>query len=152
MKTHPIAEVDRQSVSRRMARTGPKDTGPELRLRRLLHAKGLRYRVDYPVLDGTRRRADIAFTRLRLAIFVDGCFWHGCPIHGTWPKRNREFWREKICTNIRRDQDTDARLADAGWEVARVWEHDDPTQAADRIAARVALLVGRRARSEATRR
>lgn len=146
----PIPATSR--VSRRMARTGPRDTAAELRLRRLLHAKGLRYRVDYPVLVGTRRRADIAFTRLRLAIFVDGCFWHGCPIHGTWPKRNREFWREKIYTNIRRDHDTDARLVQAGWEVVRVWEHEDPHQAADRIAACAAMLAGRTATSKADRK
>ena len=132
-------------VSRRMARTGPRDTVPEMRLRRLLHGKGLRYRVDYPVLARLRRRADIAFPRIRLAVFIDGCFWHGCPIHGTWPKRNGEFWRQKIEANVRRDRDTDERLAQAGWDVIRLWEHEEPEHAAALVAARVALLAtGRR--------
>ena len=98
---------------------------------------GLRYRVDYPVLNRPRRRADIAFTKARVAVFVDGCFWHGCPIHGTWPKSNAEFWRDKIETNRRRDRDTNERLESAGWKVIRVWEHEDPEEAAKRIASAV---------------
>lgn len=111
-----------------------RDTGPELRLRRLLHAAGLRYRVDYPPLAGVRRRADVAFTRSRVAVFVDGCYWHGCPTHG--PKKfgtNAEFWTAKIAANRARDADTDARLEAAGWRVLRFWEHDDPAAAARRI-------------------
>lgn len=116
-------------ASRRMARTGPLDTAPELRLRRLLHGKGLRYRVDYPVLARLRRRADIAFPRIRLTVFIDGCFWHAGPIRGTWPKRNAEFWRQKIKDNVRRDRDTDERLAHSGWDVIRVWEQEEPERA-----------------------
>lgn len=98
---------------------------------------GLRYRVDYPVLEKPRRRADLAFTRARVAVFVDGCFWHGCPDHGTWPKRNAEFWRHKIETNRRRDRDTNERLRQKGWTVIRIWEHEDPTEAGSRVAEAV---------------
>ncbi|MCW4323238.1 MAG: very short patch repair endonuclease [Candidatus Thiodiazotropha taylori] len=128
------------AVSRRMAKTGPCDTTAELRIRRLLHAKGLRYRVDYPVLKGTRRRADIVFTKLKIAIFIDGCFWHGCPDHGTWPKTNADFWRKKIETNQLRDRDTDQRLEDEGWRVIRIWEHEDPSAAAELIAQVVSQI------------
>lgn len=116
-----------------MARTGRRDTKPELQLRRSLHKRGLRYRVDLPVLPGVRRRADLVFTRARVVVFVDGCFWHGCPEHATWPDHNADFWREKIETNRRRDRDTDDRLTAAGWRIAHVWEHEDVEAAADRI-------------------
>jgi DNA mismatch endonuclease (patch repair protein) len=116
-----------------MARTGQRDTKPEFELRRILHARGLRYRVDRPVLPEVRRRADLVFARARVVVFVDGCFWHGCPEHATWPKRNADFWREKIETNRLRDRDTDKRLDTAGWSVVRVWEHEDITAAANRI-------------------
>lgn len=124
-----------KAASERMAATGPRDTSAELRIRKVLFAKGLRYRVDYPVLTKPRRRADIAFIRAKIAVFVDGCFWHGCPKHGTWPKANADFWREKIKTNKNRDQDTNRRLEAKGWLVIRVWEHEAPKEAADKIAA-----------------
>jgi DNA mismatch endonuclease (patch repair protein) len=124
-----------------MAQTGRRDTKPEIQIRRLLHARGLRYRVDQPVLAGVRRRADLVFRTARVVVFVDGCFWHGCPEHATWPKNNAEFWREKIETNQRRDRDTDQRLADAGWRVAHVWEHEDPADAAERIQQLVMTAV-----------
>src|SRR5438105_2581206 len=95
-------------VRRRMKQTGQRDTPPELALRRVLHANGFRYRVDYAPISGLRRRADIVFSAARVAVFVDGCFWHGCPDHGTWPKTNGNWWREKIQANKRRDADTDA--------------------------------------------
>lgn len=116
-----------------MSNTGQRDTSAEIPIRRRLHAMGLRYRVDYPVLHSPRRRADIAFTRAKVAVFIDGCFWHGCPEHGTWPKRNAEFWREKIETNKQRDRDTNERLAALGWDVLRIWEHESPDDAAERI-------------------
>jgi DNA mismatch endonuclease (patch repair protein) len=90
--------------------------------------------VDHP-LPGLRRRADIVFPRDRTAIFVDGCFWHACPEHGTWPKQNAEWWREKILSNVARDRDTDANLEAINWTVVRVWEHDSSEEAARRIAA-----------------
>jgi len=110
-----------------------KDTSPELALRSALHKLGLRYRVDHPVLPGFRRRADIVFTRAKVAVFVDGCFWHGCPRHGTWPKHNAAWWRKKIETNKRRDAETNRLLQRAGWRVARVWEHADAANEAERI-------------------
>lgn len=124
-------------VRRRMQRTRGRDTAPEKALRSLLHRMGLRFRVDFQALPGLRRRADIVFTRQRLAVFVDGCFWHGCPVHRTWPKANAEFWRAKIERNMQRDLDTDERYRAAGWEVIRVWQHEDPDAAAKRVANRL---------------
>lgn len=117
-----------------MSRTGRRDTEPELELRRHLHALGLRFRVDRPVLLDRRRRVDVAFGPSRVAVLVDGCFWHGCPIHGTLPATNRAYWEEKLATNRARDQDTDSRLEESGWQVVRVWEHEDMAIAARRIA------------------
>src|ERR687889_633350 len=100
------AEPPTPAVSARMARTRARDTAPERALRSELHRRGLRFRVDFTPLPKNRRRADVVFPRSRIAIFVDGCFWHGCPLHGTWPQRNAEFWRSKIETNKRRDAET----------------------------------------------
>jgi DNA mismatch endonuclease, patch repair protein len=119
------------------------DTGIEVRLRSLLHAQGLRYRVHQRPLVGLRRVADLVFTRTRVAVFVDGCFWHGCPEHGTWPKQNAEFWRYKILGNVRRDRDTDAMLTEAGWLPVRIWEHEEVQKAAGRVAAIVRSRSGR---------
>lgn len=99
-----------------------------------MFAAGYRYRVDFP-LPGTRRRADIAFPGKRVAIFVDGCFWHVCPDHITWPKTNAAWWRSKLEGNQRRDRETDRMLTEAGWTVVRLWEHDDPQLALDRMRA-----------------
>lgn len=120
-------------ASQRMAKVRQKGTEAELALRRELFRMGLRYRVNYMVLKKPRRVADIVFPRLRIAIFVDGCFWHGCPEHATWPKQNAEFWRQKIETNRSRDSDTDARLIELGWRVVRIWEHELPPDAAKRV-------------------
>lgn len=114
-----------------------RDTQPELALRRLLHASGLRYRVDRAPLPGLRRRADVVFGPAKVAVFVDGCFWHGCPEHGTRPRSNEQWWRDKLERNRRRDLDTDDRLLDAGWQVLRVWEHENPAAAAQRVQAAV---------------
>jgi len=122
-----------------------RDTAPELALRRLLHARGLRYRVDTAPLPGVRRRADVVFTRARVAVFVDGCFWHSCPLHATSPKANAVWWRTKLDTTVRRDRDTDTALSEAGWLVVRVWEHEPPTEAADRVAAAYASRAARQA-------
>lgn len=111
-----------------------KNTSAESLLRRELRSRGFRYRIQVPVLVKPRRVADIAFIGLRIAVFVDGCFWHGCPEHATWPKQNAGFWRSKILTNQERDRDTDARLQDEGWAVVRVWAHETPGDAAQRIA------------------
>lgn len=125
-----------------MSSTGRRDTPPEQAIRKRLFAKGLRYRVDYPVLTTPRRRGDIVFPGIKVAVFVDGCFWHGCPVHGSWPKTNAEFWRKKIETNRARDLDTNQRLEALGWTVVRIWAHEDPDEAAERVA----LVVERRKR------
>lgn len=110
-----------------------RDTGPELAVRRLLHARGLRYRVDHPLPGMPRRRGDIVFTAARLVVMIDGCYWHGCPHHGNTPRTNTGYWAPKILRNQARDADTDLRLRAAGWEVVRAWEHDDPVEVADRV-------------------
>jgi DNA mismatch endonuclease, patch repair protein len=120
-----------------MQRQGRRDTKPELALRRELHRLGLRYRVDHAIIPGVRRRADVVFTRARVAVFVDGCFWHGCPDHGTKPKANAVWWAEKLAANQRRDRETNEKLCTAGWNVIRVWEHDNMRLAAERIRAQV---------------
>lgn len=109
-----------------------RDTGPELAVRTLLHAVGLRYRVDFAPLGG-RRRADIVFTRAKVAVFIDGCFWHGCPLHATYPKRNSEYWLPKLRRNTERDRETDQSLLSAGWTVVRFWEHEDPGDVARQV-------------------
>ena len=115
-----------------------RDTKPELALRRELHRSGLRFLVDAALpLPGLRRRADLLFRGSRVAVFVDGCYWHACPVHGTRPASNTEFWGEKFEANVRRDRDTDRRLEEAGWVSARVWEHEEPLAAALRVASLV---------------
>ena len=116
-----------------MARVRQKGTDVELALRRALHAKGLRYRLHVPLLSKPRRVPDIVFPRRKVAVFVDGCFWHGCPQHASWPKSNAQFWRDKIETNMARDADTDRRLHELGWRVVRVWAHEAADEAAKRI-------------------
>ena len=111
-----------------MSTLARRDTAPELAVRRALHAAGLRYRVQLPVPGKGRRSIDIAFPRARLAVFVDGCFWHGCPEHGVEPKANSEWWRWKLQRNQNRDRDTTGLLQDQGWMVLRVWEHESPSQ------------------------
>lgn len=129
-----LAVPSTPEASRRMQRVRQKNTSAELELRRELHALGLRYRIQVSVLTTPRRVADIAFVGARVAVFVDGCFWHGCPLHASWPKKNAEFWRAKILANMQRDRDTDARLRENGWAVARVWAHETPSKAASQIA------------------
>lgn len=119
-----------------MQRQARRDTKPEIALRRELWRRGLRYRIDVAAVPG-RRRADLVFTRSRVVVYVDGCYWHSCPDHATVPKANREWWVAKLQANVERDRDTDARLAAAGWEVVRVWEHEPPMEAADLIEAAV---------------
>ncbi len=114
-----------------------RDTSPEVKVRRLLHAAGLRYRVDYAPLGG-RRRGDILFTRRRIAVFIDGCFWHGCPEHRTArPKANADYWGPKLDRNIERDLETTAMLESSGWTVLRYWEHEYPADVAAAIVGAV---------------
>lgn len=119
-----------------------RDTAPELALRQALHALGLRYRVDRAPILGSPRRADIVFTRQRVAVYVDGCFWHGCPDHGTLSKSNTAWWEEKLARVRARDADTDRVLAEAGWFVVRVWEHENPRIAAEKVHDIVRLRRG----------
>lgn len=140
----PSASSD--EIRRRMQRQARRDTEPELALRRELWRRGLRYRVDVAPVSGFRRRADVVFARARVAVYVDGCYWHRCPEHATVPKTNREWWVTKLEANVARDRDTDARLLAAGCEVVRVWEHESIEEAADRIEA-VVRSRSRRAHS-----
>ncbi|MFF5366515.1 very short patch repair endonuclease [Streptomyces sp. NPDC013187] len=122
--------------SRNMAAIKRRDTKPERTIRSLLHAAGKRYRVDLRLqLEGARPRPDIVFTRARVAVFVDGCFWHCCPEHGRQPGVNGGYWGPKLERNVARDRAADAALAAAGWTVVRVWEHEAPDEAAARIIA-----------------
>lgn len=122
-----------------------RDTKPERELRSAVHALGLRYRVSVRPLKAVRRTADLAFTRDKVAVFLDGCFWHGCPDHHTVAVTNAEFWATKVETNKARDRDTDRRLAEAGWVVVRVWEHEDPGDAAQRVRE---VVLARRTASD----
>lgn len=112
-------------VRRRMQQQRRRDTSLELALRRALHAQGYRFRVDHRLEPGLRVRGDLVFTRKRVVVFVDGCFWHGCPEHATAPKNNAEWWREKLAANVARDTRNRALLRDMGWMVVQVWEHVD---------------------------
>ncbi|MGW9029032.1 very short patch repair endonuclease [Streptomyces sp. NPDC055722] len=131
----PIASS--ASVAARMSRQASRDTAQELAVRRLLHSSGLRYRVHVPVPGMPRRTVDILFGRLRIAVFLDGCFWHGCPDHATSPRANAEWWRTKLDRNIARDRETTEHLTSVGWTVLRFWEHEAPERIAQRIAAEV---------------
>lgn len=122
-------------LASKMSTLARRDTAPELALRRELHRRGLRYRLQTKVPGNRRRTIDVAFTRARVAVFVDGCFWHGCPQHATSPRANSDWWHWKIEGNQARDTNTTQLLGDAGWTVLRIWEHEDPVLAADRVAA-----------------
>ncbi|REE99880.1 very short patch repair endonuclease [Thermomonospora umbrina] len=126
-----------EGVRKSMRANKGRDTKPELALRRAVHALGLRYRVSFRPLRSVRRTADLAFTRARVAVFLDGCFWHGCPEHHTKARTNADYWAEKVEVNRRRDTETDRLLAEADWLVIRVWEHEDPQRAATRVAEAV---------------
>ena len=116
-----------------------RDTVPELRVRRLVHAAGLRYRVAARPLPDLRLTADMVFRSTRVAVFVDGCFWHGCSEHSTPPKSNSGYWATKIARNIERDRQTDQLLKTEGWLVIRRWEHDDPVKVSQTIVEHVIL-------------
>jgi len=112
------------------------DTKPEVALRSALHASGLRFRKDYRLdLASTRVRPDIVFTRARVAVYVDGCFWHSCPEHATTPKRNADYWAPKLARNVERDRQHDIALREAGWTVVRIWEHVPTDDAAAAVTS-----------------
>jgi len=143
--TAPAPRASSPEALRRMKNTRRRDTDLEVVLRRLLFAKGLRFRIDEKVLPDFNRRADLVFAASRVAVFVDGCFWHYCPIHRTQPRANSAWWLAKLRTNRRRDLDTNRRLKKAGWSVARVWGHEPAATAAARIVKTVRARL-RRAR------
>lgn len=119
-----------------------RDTKPELLVRSLVHRRGLRYRTSSRPLPELRRTADLVFRKVRVAVFIDGCYWHGCPDHYRQPKTNSSYWSDKIATNTERDRDTDARLSAAGWRPMRFWEHEDPESVANAIESEVRKRAG----------
>ena len=125
-----------------------RDTKPELAVRSAVHRRGLRYRVATRPQPELRRTADMVFRRAKVAVFVDGCYWHGCPEHHTQPATNREYWAEKISGNIRRDKETNEHLERAGWTVLRFWEHENTETVADTIETSVRSALRRRVSEE----
>jgi len=124
-----------------MRRNPRRDTKPEVALRSVLHRSGLRFRKDLPIRTSDRTvRPDIVFTRARLAVFVDGCFWHQCPLHGNVPRANTAYWGPKLARNVGRDRAVDEALAGAGWTVLRAWEHERATEVAERVRATLVRL------------
>lgn len=122
-----------ETFRRRMQRQRQRDTAVELAIRRELHRRGFRFRADYRMEQSMRTRGDIVFTRRRVVVFVDGCFWHGCPEHATAPKTNAIWWREKLDANVARDRRVDMELTDLGWTVVRIWEHESVADGVERI-------------------
>ena len=114
-----------------------RDTKPELAVRSAVHRRGIRFRVSARPLREFPRTADLVLRKTRIAVFVDGCYWHGCPQHHTQPSTNSEYWADKIARNVERDSETTRRLEDAGWTVLRFWEHEDPEAVADHVEATV---------------
>lgn len=147
MGTEDRSWASTPAIRRTMQGNRSRDTSPELALRRLLHARGLRYRVSARPLKEVRRTADLVFGPAKVAVFVDGCFWHRCPDHATDPKTNSAYWKPKLERNVERDRETDLLLANAGWLSIRIWEHEDPRVA----AARVARIVQRRRKARLPR-
>lgn len=131
MGPEPLNEVTR----RRMQHQRRRDTKLEVEIRRRLHALGYRFRVDYRLEPSMRVRGDIVFTRRRVAVFVDGCFWHACPQHATMPANNAQWWRDKLEANVVRDARASQTLEDFGWQVVRIWEHTSIDAALDRVLA-----------------
>ena len=137
------AEPEVASATRRtMQANRGWDTAPELALRSILHGRGLRFRVNQPLPIDRRRRADLTFTRAGLYVFVDGCFWHGCPEHFVAPKTRANFWLAKVTGNRARDQDTSERLEALGATVLRLWEHVSPEDGADIVVAKYREVLG----------
>jgi len=122
---------------KRMKNQRQRDTYPEIRLRSILHRMGFRYRTHLEPISGLRICADILFPKIKIALFVDGCFWHSCPEHGTVPKANRQWWKQKLATNVERDEKREKTLQSKGWTVIRIWEHEDPEIASQNIAKAV---------------
>ncbi|MDF3141599.1 MULTISPECIES: very short patch repair endonuclease [unclassified Streptomyces] len=129
---------------RNMQAVRSRDTKPELLVRRLVHASGLRYRVAARPVPDLRRTADMVFRPAKVAVFIDGCYWHGCPEHYVSPKTNPGYWSDKVARNVARDRDTDRQLENAGWLVLRYWEH----ASAQASAAEIIQVVRTRRNAE----
>ncbi|WP_373293685.1 very short patch repair endonuclease [Actinomadura livida] len=142
MSVERPARASSPGVRKSMQANKGRDTKPELALRRAVHALGLRYRVSHRPVPAVRRTADLVFTRAKVAVFMDGCFWHGCPQHHTKSATNADYWAEKVRRNRERDAETDRLFLDAGWLVLRFWEHEEPNEAALQIAEQVRARVG----------
>lgn len=130
-----------------MQRQKRRDTGCEMAVRKLLHASGIRYRVDFRPLADQRFRVDIGWKTKQIAVFIDGCFWHGCSEHGTIPKKNSDWWESKLRSNAARDKRTDEVLRSRGWTVLRFWEHEPPTE----VVAVIRMNLTRQASSAGVR-
>jgi DNA mismatch endonuclease, patch repair protein len=133
VKTAPCPAASSPGALRRMQSARQRDTKPEMAIRRIIHSAGYRFRVNRRVVANVNRRADIVFPSAKVAVFVDGCFWHCCPKHATFPKSNSAWWAAKLEMNRLRDAETTRILRAAGWCVIRVWEHEMPARAAARI-------------------
>lgn len=133
----PVASSPQVLV--RMQKTGRRDTAPELALRKAVRSQGIGYRIDFRPEPQLRRKADMVFRSARIAVFVDGCFWHSCPIHGTTPKQNALWWIAKLASVKERDVGTTQKLEERSWLVVRVWEHEDMDEAGCKIANSVRL-------------
>jgi len=137
--TDPLSAPERSKL---MSRIRGRDTQPERLLRKAVWALGLRYRLQFRI---GRIRPDLVFVGTKLAVFVDGCFWHGCPLHATMPKNNRDFWEKKLKRNYERDAENTQKLEAEGWRVLRIWEHEIATSPED-CARRVAAMIGKTGR------
>lgn len=135
MRSLPYPQPTSTASRNRMRANRRANTRPEIQLRSVLHKRGFRFRKDFPIrLEGRRTvYPDIVFTKKMVAVFVDGCFWHSCPEHGTIPKSNQDYWTPKLQQNVERDRDVSRRLRDAGWAVIRIWEHEETEEAATTI-------------------
>ncbi|MBI1356118.1 MAG: DNA mismatch endonuclease Vsr [Acidobacteria bacterium] len=130
-----------EGARKRMRTVRQRNTSAEQRLRRALHALGLRYRIHVHLICGSRTTVDVVFRSARVAVFVDGCFWHSCPVHGSRPKANADWWTAKLDENRKRDVTVGRELTSRGWHVERIWEHEDPREAAVRIKNIVAMRI-----------
>jgi DNA mismatch endonuclease (patch repair protein) len=129
-----------RAASATMRANRPSSTMPEVRLRAALHHKGWRFRKNFVMRFGNVRTSpDIVFTRHRVAVFVDGCFWHSCPTHATTPKANSDYWVPKLRRNVARDRETTRALQDAGWSVVRIWEHTSVEEAVEIVERALGL-------------
>jgi DNA mismatch endonuclease, patch repair protein len=144
----PPAPDASSATARRVMQGNRSESGLERSLRSALHRQGLRFRKHASPLPDVRCRADVVFTRARVVVFVDGCFWHRCPLHGSRPKANGDWWLQKLEANVARDRRNDRALAEAGWRVVRLWEHEPLEEMVDRV--RDAVVDSTRARAPAT--